>query len=481
MRKTYFLIAAAVLIGWCLFANAENAPDRLIVHEWGTFTELQNEQGISVGGINTDDEPVPDFVHRISPNLLQPTSEPWRRSRRQRGKALQWNADITTRLETPVIYFYPPKDLREPMRLDVDVKLRGGWLSEFYPRAEFSAPGLKQATIDPKAVGTLRWANLRVDVDASVPESDEHVWLAPRKTDGATVATPDGEAENYLFYRGVGNFTGPVRVETVSPDQLRIHSHFHTLNQREPLTIPAAWLVSVQADGNVAYRSLGAMDASPGGANVLAETSRRFDRQDYSKENLNHLTAEMHHSLVEDGLYANEATAMLSTWERAYFQSPGLRLFYLLPQQWTDDRMPLTISTDADVDRVMVGRIELITDKHRELLEQIASHEPASRDWFKHIPASEARDRFFAGDNEAAKALGVKLPPEYEAYLGLGRFRNALIHNELMHRRIPHLAQFAKVNGILSRDALRVQQSEAAKVAESKAAARNHVPAKQGG
>src|SRR5204863_2540425 len=48
------------------FANlqAQPTPEPLIVHEWGTFTSLQNEASQAIGGINTDDEPVPRFVHR---------------------------------------------------------------------------------------------------------------------------------------------------------------------------------------------------------------------------------------------------------------------------------------------------------------------------------------------------------------------------------------------------------------------------------
>src|SRR4051794_36163830 len=38
---------------------------RVVVHEWGTLTCLQNERGEAIGGINADDEPVPPFVHRI--------------------------------------------------------------------------------------------------------------------------------------------------------------------------------------------------------------------------------------------------------------------------------------------------------------------------------------------------------------------------------------------------------------------------------
>jgi hypothetical protein len=44
--------------------------DGLIVHEWGTFTTLQDENGRELSGINVDDEPVPKFVHDVNPALL---------------------------------------------------------------------------------------------------------------------------------------------------------------------------------------------------------------------------------------------------------------------------------------------------------------------------------------------------------------------------------------------------------------------------
>jgi hypothetical protein len=52
---------------------------------------------------------------------------------------------MTMRLETPVIYFYPPKGVTEPFPVDVSVKFRGGWLTQFYPHAAFSAPQMKPA------------------------------------------------------------------------------------------------------------------------------------------------------------------------------------------------------------------------------------------------------------------------------------------------------------------------------------------------
>ena len=47
------------------------------------------------------------------------------------------------RLETPVIYFYPPANAQLPLKLDVEVKFRGGWLTEFYPMPTSACPAEK--------------------------------------------------------------------------------------------------------------------------------------------------------------------------------------------------------------------------------------------------------------------------------------------------------------------------------------------------
>src|SRR5438309_4602864 len=85
--------------------------DGLVVHEWGTFTSLQNEQGNTVGGINTDDEPLPRFVH----DLLRGRSDA------SSGKGIPGGVrnEITMRLETPVMYFHLADDANKPVNIDV--------------------------------------------------------------------------------------------------------------------------------------------------------------------------------------------------------------------------------------------------------------------------------------------------------------------------------------------------------------------------
>src|SRR5438876_6611240 len=100
---THFTCVAIVLL---LGSRCTNAEQKWVVHEWGTFTSLQNEAGEAIGGINTDDEPVPGFVHRLADFrlLLQPTEVP---NNFFQG-APSCHPDVTMRMETPIIYFHPP-------------------------------------------------------------------------------------------------------------------------------------------------------------------------------------------------------------------------------------------------------------------------------------------------------------------------------------------------------------------------------------
>jgi hypothetical protein len=56
----------------------------------------------------------------------------------------------------------------------------------------------------------------------------------------------------------------------------------------------------------------------------------------------------------------DEASAMLATWEKSYFGAPGLRVFYIVPREWTDYFLPLSVSVPYSLTRVLVGRIDLV-------------------------------------------------------------------------------------------------------------------------
>src|SRR5262249_12961698 len=158
------------------------------VHEWGTFTSLQDEDGQAVSGINTDDEPVPAFVHQLREQLLiTPTDLP---PVFFQG-APHCHPDVTLRLETPVLYFYPPPNTNV-LTAEVGVRFRGGWLSEYYPEAVVDAPGLSSGNFDfghlrSEDTGSLTWKSLTIGGRQPGPETNDHVWTTPRQVNAASV------------------------------------------------------------------------------------------------------------------------------------------------------------------------------------------------------------------------------------------------------------------------------------------------------
>ena len=368
--------AIVVAVGLVAGSPARGSDNqRLVVHEWGTFTCLQDEHGREVAGINIDDEPVPRFVHNLAPyiqNRSVLSDDHW--TYRQKGTP-SFHPLVTMRLETPVIYFYPPANQITPFLLNVDVQFRGGWLTEFYPKAKADAPGLiggnfRFRNLTPQTIGSLGWHDLKVGTTGAGPQTTDNVWLAPRKVNAVSVSTAAGESEKYLFYRGVGQRRAPLRVSGDTSSTLTVHANFdEVIGAQKSLPIKHLWLVDVAEDGSTAYRALDPVMVTSDTRAVVATTHAQFSPGEYarSKDDRGLLNQSMHKALVAEGLYEDEATAMLATWNRAYFESPGLRLFFVVPREWVDYYLPLSMSKPADVNRVMIARVELVSPRQREL------------------------------------------------------------------------------------------------------------------
>jgi hypothetical protein len=507
-RLALLAISLAALFPFDAFAAD---PPRLVAHEWGTFTSLQDEAGEAIGGINADDEPVPQFVRRLASGFLiwPRASLPYATYKGgvgfEPGSTFKvvttghCDPDVKLRLETPVLYFYPSPGATLPP-FDVHVTFHGGWLSEYYPDAEARAPGFDAANPDrlftigrapdrqegfdrgfghlrPEANGELLWKGVQLGVDGAGPDTSEKVWLAPRAVPSAMLQTAAGEREKFLFYRGVG--CGPAALRVVrdavhgtleirdsssssssSSSSKSASSHFAASSP-----IAAAWLVEVRTDGQCAFRSLGAL--APG-AQPRLTVPAFFTPQDFSEQRLASLQAEMHAVLVQAGLFAPEADALLNTWQVSYFKSPGLRLFYLCPPAEVEAMLPLQISIPCAVTRVMIGRIEIVTPAQREVLASIAAGAPPNPKPENPVnpPAGFVPVDF--GKLPAGKSISdpPSVTPEAWAKLvvdnpagdptikllprpanPLGRFPNALLLDEEKHRPTAALHEYIEKHG----------------------------------
>ncbi|MGY8766831.1 MAG: hypothetical protein ACKVH8_00200 [Pirellulales bacterium] len=119
-QKTVLQVSV-ILLGITLFAQNGKAVEPYTIHEWGTFTVLQDEAGNPLPGVNINEEALPEFVHRLSPNFLLSNGQlsPFRQ-RVSKAIAASYPSALM-RMETPIIYIYPPK---EKARDTLDVKVQ---------------------------------------------------------------------------------------------------------------------------------------------------------------------------------------------------------------------------------------------------------------------------------------------------------------------------------------------------------------------
>jgi hypothetical protein len=410
---------AALLAEYAAKPNASRAAG-LVVHEWGTFTSLQDETGRTIGAINSDDEPLPNFVHDLMWNwsVLDATAQ--KSNKRSQGWP-QAHPDVTMRLETPVLYVYPGPGL-VGRKMSASVEFHGGWLTQFYPDAEAVKPPSFRAPVSPGTRGWLSWENVTVGGDASPPKTDAHVWVTPRKVKSAMLTSAKGASEKYLFYRGVGNVEAPLKV-VQSDGGIEIETRLDPKMPVDktpvdkPPTFSRLWFCTFSRDGKCAWRSIDAIDPSKG----KVRSKSTFAESDFSTDNFASLRKDMHVALVTAGLFEDEAEAMLATWELSYFKSWGTRLFYIVPPAWTEHVLPLTVAPQPpELRRVMVGRIDLVTPEHRALLAKLAS----------------ATD---------VKAQDAEL---WQTYDQLGRFRNALLLDEMKRHATKGLIEFVNAHAL---------------------------------
>jgi hypothetical protein len=369
MRITTRSIAIAIVLGLPILALAGERPaDKLVVHEWGTFTALQDETGRAIGGINVNDEPLPVFVHRIGPGVVNDDNG---------GKGLSVGLpDVTMRLETPVIYFYPPASGDKVSTVDVSATFNGGLLTEFYPNSQLMIDG-KPATQPSERIteslrGGVTWKNVTIGTNDPMPLTNSHVWVSPRNVDSSPIEVGK-EAEQYIFYRGCGHIEAPLRVRR-DGDRLSLFAQYPSSGGAErrlwnPLVLPDMWLAEFRADGTCAFREMSY--ERPKEESGIAVRDGSFAGADFSGANIAALKKSMRAALIKNGLFEKEADAMLETWRLSYFGSAGQRLFFIVPRQWTDAVLPLTISKPCELTRVMMGRIELITPSQRQAINQL--------------------------------------------------------------------------------------------------------------
>ena len=306
------------------------------VHEWGTFTSVAGPDGKAMdwqpAGGPSD---LPCFVALTDPSSVKTWgSGPANLLGGREGVG-------TVRMETPVLYFYSPKETT----VNVRVGFPHGIISEWYPSvAQVLPTGTGNAIKNlPLTYGTIDWKNVKIMPGAaeSYPsEGGSSHYYAARRTNSNPVQVGN-QKEKFLFYRGIASFQPPIAA-VVNPNG----------------TIQVTNLGSEQIPNVILFENR----AGKIGYTVV----REFDKQ--TTMELPKLTSDfaslqksLEAILEAQGMYSDEAKAMVNTWKDTWFEQ-GTRIFYIVPSRTVDSILPLTIDPKpVSVARAFVGRMEVIT------------------------------------------------------------------------------------------------------------------------
>jgi len=391
VRSTVLVFCLACLVFSGLVSGRSgrqsSANADLIVHEWGTFTSIADRSGKAVkwspGGGPTD---LPRFVEHF------------------RTADFKGGLRGTVRMETPVIYFYSPSETT----VSVKVSFSRGVITEWYPRASHIEPDpgdvlSDTALFDGPRDGSIAWNSVMVspELPAKLPQDgSENHYYAARKTGAApvTVRTRKGvQQEKFLFYRGVSVFDVPVAAQSMVDGKVLVRN----LGTEE---IPEIILFERRGE-KLGYRTGGALQG---------EAELEPPELTSTVESM---SGDLEGVLIGRGLYPDEARAMIETWKKSWFEE-GSRLLYIVPPRVVNAVLPLSIHpAPAQVDRVFVGRLELITSATEQEVETaLARHdyptiakfgrflEPILNDLYEKYPDQAARLERELGETYNAQA-----------------------------------------------------------------------------
>jgi hypothetical protein len=384
MKSTASLILLGAAALALIAADTLPHPTDLTVHEWGTFTSVAGEDGSAIdwetlGG----PKDLPGFVN---------------------NQYICFKSSLrgTVRMETPVLYFYSPREVTA----NVKVQFPHGVITEWYPKGDnaiYESKSLMdqmsnamkspmysdeavyqtQSLIDPapaglgrqmvrlspslngfdtsmrNLMGAIGWNEIKIQPGSTADfpvEKSASRYYAARGTDAAPI-TVGGQHEKFLFYRGVARIPVPLSAR-VSADGRVVVENGGTD------AVPGVILFENRG-GRLGYRDAGAV------RNMVTLDAPALDGS------FAELRQDLETALVAQGLFPKEAHAMVETWRDSWFEE-GSRLIYIVPAGAIDAMLPLQVDpAPSQTARVFVGRIELVTAETKRVVEDAL----ARSDW----------------------------------------------------------------------------------------------------
>ena len=386
---------ATITMAMAARTDGRASPDRLIAHEWGTFTTVAGDDGRAIEWLPLNGPTdLPCFVehYRNSNNVkILPTEDP-RLIDYETARSRLWGK---VRMETPVLYLYGPRDTR----VNVKVRFPRGLITEWYPHATSSQLGVTPTILrNPMFETFLDWPSITLGTPANdgLPtETGKSHYYAARATEANAVRV-GSQKEKFLFYRGVANFDVPLSARPTTT-----------------FDIEGKNLGAEPIPGIVVFERRGSTFGYRVGGSLSGTTTLAAPQQNGTMESLR---ADLEKMLIGAGLFQREAAAMLETWRDSWFED-GVRVFYIIPPKAVAAILPLTVNpAPASVARVFVGRMEVLTPSVQQTVERaIARNDPATLERYARF-LGPISDRILARPSTSAATAAATKSATAAAY-----------------------------------------------------------------
>lgn len=356
---TRCLLACTLLLLIANAAVAEPAENSLVVHEWGVF-RVNTDVDFANADMRAEWDNLPDFVYGHVKGRLVP---------------VHWGAvEIRKR---PIIFFHAS----EPMTARVKIDFPGGMPGVWYPATMI--PAVYGGEQQPKTGTTLEWMlgikqipnGWRAKQATGPAISEKHWFSRIRQVKCDEIFAQysgnptDVEREKFLYYDGLfpqGKWLKlGVEMDRITLTSQVKHPVFDvTVVDRRSDKVRVGRIFKLNAGAAIPSVVFEEVDASK----FVADASETLSKQ-----------------IVEAGLHADEAGSLVDLWKKDLFETPGLHLFFRLPQSEYDARMPLTITPRPKevvrIGLVFQGHLEPdFADRILELVKQLDSVRFADRD-----------------------------------------------------------------------------------------------------
>lgn len=365
---TLWLRGVAVTFVLSVLAASQVIPARgdepfvandLVVHEWGVF-RVHNDVEMANYDLREEWDSLPEFVYGQIKGLNVPTH--------------YGPVEIRRR---PILFFHSP----QPVELQMRIEFPGGMPGVWWP-ATFSPS--REGLVQVERAAALEWRlgvkappRNRAPKLAAPPEVPKDHWierLREVKSDEVFAMYSenplDVDREKFVYYDGIFPQGKWLKID-VRKESVALTSQV----RHELLDVT---VIDRTLDGKV---RVGHIPKLAAGEVVSSVT---FQEQP-AKEFATTAAEKLQKQLVDSGLFADESQALVDLWKKELFEMPGLHVFYRLPPEEYEKRLPLTISPKPK----SLVRVGLVVHCHLEpdleqrihsIIKQLDAEEFATRE-----------------------------------------------------------------------------------------------------